>query len=97
MNVDPNELRSLAASMYEAGSAIDEIDVRGLIDGAGDFMPGCDVPAATRQAGEYTEGAYLRVAQRARRIAAICRGNASDFEITDEDYRAKMAAVGGRV
>ncbi|MDI9950420.1 MULTISPECIES: hypothetical protein [Rhodococcus] len=96
MKVDPTELRVLASSMYDVGETIDDIEVRGSINTVGDFMPGCDVPAALDEAGEFIEGAYLRMAQRARRIAVVATGNAHEFEVSEDDFRSQLNAIGAR-
>ncbi|MFC9840752.1 hypothetical protein ACFVKB_44410 [Rhodococcus sp. NPDC127530] len=96
MKVDPTELRVLASSMYDVGETIDDIEVRGSINTVGDFMPGCDVPAALDEAGECIEGAYLRMAQRARRIAAVATGNAHEFEVSEDDFRSQLNAIGAQ-
>ncbi|EME22362.1 hypothetical protein [Rhodococcus triatomae] len=94
MQVDPEQLRVLAAGMYESGETIDDIDVRTMIDGAGDFLPGCGVVSAVREAGEFTEGAYLRMAERARLIAFVAKGGANDFEVSEDEFRADLGAIG---
>ncbi|TQF65841.1 hypothetical protein FK531_20410 [Rhodococcus spelaei] len=83
--------------MYGVGESIDDIDVRNSIRTSGDFLPGSDVAAALDEAGEFVEGAYLRMAQRARRIAAIAKGNARDFEVTDDAFRTQLTAVGAQL
>lgn len=83
--------------MYDVGETIDDIEVRGFINTAGDFMPGCDVPAALEEAGEFIEGAYLRMAQRARRIAAVAKGNAHEFEVSEDDFRSRLNSLGAHL
>lgn len=62
MHVDPAELRTLAAALYQAGTTIDGIAIRSAL--SEDHLPGCGVFSAVREAGEFTEGAYLHASAR---------------------------------
>lgn len=98
MKVNTEQLRKLSARLNSTADAVDGVDVRsgtGAIAGA---LPGCaDVSRACVQAGEFVEGAYLRLAGRQRHMAQITTDNANNYDATDEKYAAELGALGATV
>ncbi|MGW9565179.1 hypothetical protein [Prescottella equi] len=91
MKVDSARLRAFASMMDDAGAAVDALEVIG----PGVRLPGSAAAAACEQAVEFVEGAYLRVADRMRQMAAIARGNADEYDVTESDFTAHLAAMDG--
>ncbi|WP_067478390.1 hypothetical protein [Nocardia amamiensis] len=95
MRVDPDQLRALAASMDDIGSMADALDVRTNANAVAGAMPGSPLGAVCATAGEYVEGAWLRMAMRCKRVSNICKGGAGAYEVTDQEFRDRLAAMGG--
>ncbi|WP_137725571.1 hypothetical protein [Prescottella subtropica] len=93
MKVDSAQLRAFAAATDDAGAAIDALDVIG----AGARLSGSATAAACEQAAEFVEGAYLRVADRMRAVAAIARGNGDDYDVAESEFTASLTGMGGDV
>ncbi|WP_305094538.1 hypothetical protein [Prescottella sp. R16] len=91
MKVDSERLRMFASAMDDAGAAVDGLDVIGT----GAPLAGSAAAAACEQAAEFVEGAYLRVADRMHRMAGIARGNADDYDVTEAEFTASLAGMGG--
>lgn len=95
MNVDPERLRELAASMDAVGSEVDALDVRAMTDAVGSAMGGSPIVEVCATAGEYMEGAALRMTMRCNRIANICRGTAGTYQVADDEFRDSLDSMGG--
>ncbi|TLF93671.1 hypothetical protein FEK35_29290 [Nocardia cyriacigeorgica] len=94
MKVDPDQLRALAATMDDTGGKVDALHVRTKADAVAGSMPGSPLGATCATAGEYVEGAWLRMAMRYKRISNLCKGNAETYEVTDADFRDKLNEMG---
>nr|WP_067655964.1 type VII secretion target [Nocardia harenae] len=93
MRVDPQQLRALAASMTDIGGKVDALDVRTRGDAVAAALPGSPLGAVCATATEYVEGAWLRMAMRHRRVANLCRGSADNYEVTENEFRDKLAQM----
>ncbi|MGX1811848.1 hypothetical protein ACWIGI_39525 [Nocardia sp. NPDC055321] len=91
--VDIDELKALATTVTSVGDEIDKIDVRTNGDLIGAALPGIEIGAACARAGEYTEGAWLRVAERLRRLAGIVDQCADDVRVTDAQFKNRLDAM----
>ncbi|CAM4377544.1 hypothetical protein NONI108955_23445 [Nocardia ninae] len=93
LKADIDQLNKLASVLDGVGKDVDDIDVR---TGAGllaDALPGCEISQACTQAGEFVEGAYLRVAARMRQVAAITTDCAQKFNTTDAEFARRMNEI----
>lgn len=98
MKVNTDQLRKLATTLNGTADAIDAVDVRSGTAGIAGALPGCaDVSRACVQAGEFTEGAYLRLASRQRRMSGITTENANNYAATDERYATELSAMGATI
>ncbi|MVU82277.1 hypothetical protein GPX89_34200 [Nocardia sp. ET3-3] len=87
---DIDELKKLATTVTSVGDEIDNLDVRTTGDKVGDALPGIPIGAACSQAGEYTEGAWLRIAERMRTLAGIVNQCADDIKVTDTEFKNRL-------
>ncbi|MFD3509274.1 hypothetical protein [Nocardia sp. NPDC058666] len=90
MHADIVELGKLATILDDVGRQIDARNVREVSDHLGDALPGCDVPAAGKQLGEFIEGSYWRVTKRLEAISKAVTTTASNVQATDEDFAQAM-------
>ncbi|UGT40914.1 hypothetical protein LTV02_33900 [Nocardia yamanashiensis] len=91
--VDIDELKALASTVTSVGEEIDKIDVRTTGDQIGSALPGIAVGASCAKAGEYTEGAWLRIADRMRKLAGIVNQCADDVRVTDVEFKNRLDAM----
>lgn len=94
MKVNPDELRAMAVALDMAGQTIDDLDVRTICSSAGSSLAGTSLSQACSQAGEYVEGAYLRMAGRMWRMSGVAKGTADSYDVTDEDFTHKLDEMG---
>ncbi|MEV0682989.1 hypothetical protein AB0I35_03885 [Nocardia sp. NPDC050378] len=72
------------------GEEIDKIDVRTNGDKIGEAFPGIEIGAACAKAGEYSEGAWLRIAQRMRQLAGIVNQCADNVQTSDQEFKNRL-------
>ncbi|GAB0102539.1 hypothetical protein JMUB6875_15070 [Nocardia sp. JMUB6875] len=87
---DIDQLKTLATTVTSVGDEIDNLDVRTTADTIGDALPGIPIGAACSQAGGYTEGAWLRIAERMRKLASIVNQCADDIKVTDTEFKNRL-------
>ncbi|MFD8244675.1 hypothetical protein [Nocardia sp. NPDC059691] len=97
MNVDPAELRALAASMDKIGGEIGALTVRATTDALGGVLPGSTVGEACSTAGSHVEDAWRRMAMRCKRVSNIAKGGAANYEVSDQEFRAGLDAMGAQL
>ena len=90
LEADVEQLNALAGLLDRAGQAVDGLDVRTAEGAIAEALPGSGLPEVCAQAGMFVEGAYLRVADRLRRIATITRHNAEAYMGTDEEFGQQL-------
>ncbi|TDP42810.1 hypothetical protein DFR75_1011928 [Nocardia ignorata] len=90
LQVDIDELRKLATTVTSVGEEIDKIDVRTNGDKIGEAFPGIEIGAACAKAGEYSEGAWLRIAQRMRQLAGIVNQCADNVQTSDQEFKNRL-------
>ncbi|MFC8044663.1 hypothetical protein [Nocardia sp. NPDC057353] len=90
LQADIDQLRRLATTLDEVGREIDGIDVRTAGDRIAAALPGCSLGQVCAQAGEFSEGAWLRVAQRVQRLGDIVRQSADNIQITEEEFAQRL-------
>ncbi|WP_051407327.1 hypothetical protein [Nocardia sp. CNY236] len=90
LSADISQMHNLAGTLDDVGKQIDALDVRTAASGLAAALPGCPVSAVCLTAGEYTEGAWLRVADRIRQIATLTTRCADDVEATDADFKTQL-------
>ncbi|MEU7630287.1 hypothetical protein AB0C34_09920 [Nocardia sp. NPDC049220] len=96
MKVDPEKLRDLAASMDDIGAQAGALNVRLSADAVAGALPGSPLAEVCATAVEYVESTWLGMAVRCERLSGICRGSAGTYEVTDIDFRDRLAAMNGR-
>ncbi|MFI5535890.1 hypothetical protein ACIA5H_05810 [Nocardia sp. NPDC051900] len=97
MDVDPAELRALAASMDRIGGEIGALTVRATTDALGGVLPGSTVGEACSTAGSHVEDAWRRMAMRCKRVSNIAKGGAANYEVSDQEFRAGLDAMGAQL
>ncbi|WP_174185321.1 hypothetical protein [Nocardia barduliensis] len=97
MNVDPAELRALAASMDKIGGDIGALTVRATTDGLGNVLPGSSLSDVCSTAGTNLEDAWRRMAMRCKRVSNIAKGGAANYEVSDQEFRAGLDAMGAQL
>ncbi|MCC3333403.1 type VII secretion target [Nocardia abscessus] len=97
LDADIQHLRSLATTLDGISAEIDAIDVRTSADKIGEALPGCSLGQVCSQVGEFTEGAWLRAAQRIQQLSAIVKQSADTYQTTDEDFKKKLDTMDFRV
>ena len=95
MNVDPEVLRRFTAALSEAGVVLREIEVPPRFATSVAAVPGTDVGAASGDAATATTGAVLALVGRMDSVAAVAAGAAQNYEVTEADFTAGLAALGG--
>ncbi len=97
MNVDPAELRALAASMDRIGGDIGALTVRATTDALGGVLPGSALSEVCSAAGSDIEDAWRRMAMRCKRVSNIAKGGAANYEVSDQEFRAGLDAMGAQL
>ncbi len=90
LQADIDQLKKLATTVDTVAQEIDKIDVRTTGDQIGAALPGCSLGQVCAQAGEFTEGAWLRVAQRLQALSGLVKQCADNLATTDEDFKKKL-------
>ncbi|WP_446225057.1 hypothetical protein ACTWPB_08070 [Nocardia sp. IBHARD005] len=90
LSADIAQMRQLVGTLNDVATQIDALDVRTVADTMAAALPGCPIPAACAQAGEFTEGAWLRVAQRIQQISTATTQCANNIQATDEDFQKAL-------
>ncbi|MBF6289613.1 hypothetical protein GV791_17010 [Nocardia cyriacigeorgica] len=90
IQADIDQLKKLATTLDTVGQEIDKIDVRTAGDQIGAALPGCSLGQVCAQTGEFTEGAWLRVAQRIQALSTLVKECADNMQMTDEDFKKKL-------
>ncbi len=90
LSADIVQMRQLAVTLDDVATQIDALDVRTVADTLAAALPGCPIPIAVSQAGEYTEGAWLRVAQRIKQISVATTQCANNIQSTDADFQKAL-------
>ncbi|MFJ1459446.1 hypothetical protein [Nocardia sp. N2S4-5] len=86
LKADVDELNKLVTTLEDIAQQIDNINVRTTGDQVGAALPGCALGAVCAQAGEFTEGAWLRVAERVRKLSGLVNMSTHVFSTTDEQF-----------
>ncbi|MFB7724446.1 hypothetical protein [Nocardia sp. NPDC056100] len=87
---DIDQLNTLAVTLENAGNAIDAVDIRSALSAVHAALVACDIVQVCDQSGEFIEGAYLRVAERERQVAAKARECAAAYAMTDENFKKEL-------
>lgn len=92
-DADIQQLWALATTLDGVAAEIDKIDVRATGDQIASALPGCSLGQVCAQAGEFTEGAWLRVAQRIQKLSTIVKESTNSYTITDEEFKTRLDAM----
>ncbi|BCK53202.1 hypothetical protein NWFMUON74_09740 [Nocardia wallacei] len=93
LKADTDELNKLTATLDDVAAQIDNINVRATGDQIGAALPGCTLGAVCAQAGEFTEGAWLRVAQRIRTLSSKVNAASNLIATTDEQFKQVLDSM----
>lgn len=93
LQADTDQLKKLSTTLDSVSQEIDKIDVRTAGDQIGAALPGCSLGQICAQTGEFTEGAWLRVAQRIQALSAIVKQAADTYQMTDEEFKQRLDAM----
>ncbi|UGT41154.1 hypothetical protein LTV02_35295 [Nocardia yamanashiensis] len=93
LEADIQQLRALTVQVNTAATAIDGIDVRTSGNAIGELLPGSGLGPVCAQAGEFIEGSWLRIAQRLQKLSGIVTTAADDYQVTDEEFAKRLAAM----
>ncbi|WP_063006203.1 hypothetical protein [Nocardia salmonicida] len=93
LDADIEQLRQLSTTIKDVGTKIDEIDVRTTGDAISVALPGCDIGSRCATAGEYIEGAWLRVAWRLAGMSTLITSCADNYAMTDEQFKQQLAGL----
>ncbi|MFC8044423.1 hypothetical protein [Nocardia sp. NPDC057353] len=93
LEADIQQLRTLATTVAEVGVAIDRIDVRTTGTTMRTALPGCAIGAGCATAGEYIEGAWLRVARRLAELSTLLVACADNSSMTEDEFTRKLSAM----
>lgn len=93
LDADIEQLRQLSTTIKAVGTRIDEIDVRTTGDTVGAALPGCDIGTRCATAGEYIEGAWLRVAGRLASMSTLITSCADNYAMTDEQFKQQLSVL----
>ncbi|MEV4124540.1 type VII secretion target [Nocardia sp. NPDC049707] len=95
MQVNPDELRALAASMDKISVDISALKVQSKTNAAKEALPGSTLGEACAAAGDQVEAAWLQMAMCCTRVSNIAKGGAANYEVTDKDFSDGLQAMGG--
>ncbi|MFC8530680.1 hypothetical protein [Nocardia sp. NPDC057227] len=93
LEADIQQLRKLATVVAEVGAEIDRIDVRTTGTAVRTALPGCAIAAACATAGEYIEGAWLRVSWRLTELSTLLVSCADNYAMTEDDFTRKLRSL----
>ena len=97
LEADIDQLKKLASTLDSISGEIDKIDVRANGDKLGAALPGCNLGAICAQTGEFTEGAWLRIAQRVQALSGIVKQCADNMDTTDQQFKDKLNTMNFRI
>ncbi|WP_280348110.1 hypothetical protein [Nocardia neocaledoniensis] len=87
LEADTQQIIEVANKLEGVGNQVDDLDIRST---ASPVLPGTDISALCAELAEKTEGAYLRVAERMKSVAASMRTCAAQISMTDSEFASKM-------
>lgn len=90
LTADIPQIRALVTTVDDVSTQIDALDIRTHGAALANAFPGSEIGAACAQAGEFTEGAWLRVAQRFHGISTAMTDCANQIDATDEDFKKAL-------
>ncbi|MFD4430931.1 hypothetical protein [Nocardia sp. NPDC058497] len=90
LQADIDQLKKLATTLDSVSQEIDKIDVRTAGNQIAAALPGCSLGQVCAQTGEFTEGAWLRVAQRLQKLSNIVQVSAATYVSTDQDFKKML-------
>lgn len=93
LQVDIDQLKKLVTTLSGVSKTIDAIDIRTSGDTLTTVLPGSGLGDIFAKAGEHTEGAWLRIAQRIDRVGTLINQAADDFKTTDEDFQKRLNSM----
>ncbi|AFU06234.1 hypothetical protein [Nocardia brasiliensis] len=93
LKADIDQMNSLATVLGDVGQKIDDIEIRAAVGDIKAALPGCPIPDACAKAGESTEYAWLKVADRIRSVATAVQNTAADINATDESFKRRLEAM----
>ena len=93
VNVDPAILRQFSNALSGTGTAIREVDVLAPFRRSENALPGSDFDAACVAAAAAAAGAVATLAGRVECVADIARGVAQNYEIADDEFARRLAAM----
>lgn len=96
LKADVDRLNALATVLNDVGQQLDDIEIRSAVADIRAALPGCPIPDACATAGESTEYAWLKVADRFRGISQTIRYAANDFQTTDDSFAQRLDAMAFR-
>ncbi|WP_063066465.1 hypothetical protein [Nocardia violaceofusca] len=87
LQADIDELNKLVRTLKDVATQVDGIAIRKTGDEITAALPGCTIGPACAQLGEFTEGAWLRVAERIRALSDLVTKSANMYAATDEQFK----------
>ncbi|WP_157084284.1 hypothetical protein [Millisia brevis] len=93
LKADVEHMLALGEVLDDAGAQIDAIEIRSAVSDISAALPGCSIPQACAKAGESTEYAWLKVADRLRTVAYIVTSAAKDIDATDRGVHDMLATL----
>ncbi|NKY85683.1 hypothetical protein [Nocardia veterana] len=90
LQADIDELNKLVTTLKDVATQVDGIVVRTTGDQITAALPGCTIGPACAQLGEFTEGAWFRVAERVRALSDLVYKSANLFAANDEQFRLML-------
>lgn len=69
---------------------VDRLKVQACLAGGGLLV---EIGAACAKAGEYSEGAWLRIAERMRKLAGIVNQCADNVQTTDQEFKNRLEVM----
>lgn len=93
LKADVEQLLALGRVLDDSATQIDAIEIRSAVSEMSAALPGCSIPRACARAGESTEYAWLRVADRLRTVSYIVTSAAEDLDATDLSVHDMLATL----
>ncbi len=93
LQADIDQINNLVTTVRDVATQVDGIDIRTNGNKFTDALPGCNLGPACAQLGEFTEGAWFRVAERYRTLADLVFGSANLYTVTDEQFKLRLETM----
>ncbi|KAA8889802.1 ESX-1 secretion-associated protein [Nocardia colli] len=94
VQVDPGALRSFAQTLGTEAGEVTGLNAGGALSAAAGALPGTEFGTAANQANDVVNRCLQRIGGRLTTIADNLHNAAGKYELAEDDFAAKLRAIG---